>query len=330
MVRLLVIVACLFFAGCSSTNNGLRSNGQVSVTGEGRTFEEAKNNGFARAVEIAVGAVLLTDTQVKNDKLVKDEIIKHSAGYVEEFTVTNKTIGPGSVTLQMDVKVKSSKIAERVLGTQKTQGAFAGSQVKAQYDTYSKDRKTGDAVLNKVLSDYPYRAYTIKQRDKAEFRLNKYRDMFIIIPFEVRWNYKYLTALKEALDITQDGYASGYNQDVISIQNKDPNAWILGSTDRYYFNDRIRADKIAGRFLGRITVVAEVKDDDGNVIFQGCEEAFHNGVNIVYPNVVKGNQVAYDTVQIEVKRASPNYWKLDKANKIELSITTGECYNYIQ
>lgn len=330
MVRLLLLVACLIVTGCSSTNSGLRNDGKVKVTGTGRTFDEAKNDAFTRAVEIAVGAVILTDTQVKNDRLVKDEIIKHSAGYVDDFTVLNKSLSPGQVTLVMDVTVRSSKIAERVLNVSKADGKMQGERLSAQYNSYRNSRDTGDAVLYKVLSGFPSQAFNVKQSGKVEFMLDNNRNTIIRVPFELRWNYKYLTALNEALSITHDGSSYGFKQDVIAVQSKDPSAWIIGSTNRYFFNDHIRAENIAQRFLGRIMVTATVSDDAGRVIFTGCEEAFHLGLYTTYPFVVRGNEVANNSVDIFVRSDSPKMRYLDKANHIQLSFAAGTCYNYEQ
>ena len=330
MLRLLFTVACFVLAGCAGTNNGLHNNGTIQVTGVGKTFEEAKINGFAKAVEIVVGSVLVTESQVSTGKLVKDDIIEHSAGYVDNFTILHKTIEPSRILLQMDVTVRSSKIAERVLNKAKADGRLQGERLSAQYQTYARSRTSGDSLLNKILAGYPSQAFDIKQTDSVEFKLDKNRNVFIIIPYELRWNYKYLSALNEVMSITQDGYASGMNQDVVAIQSKDPSAWILGSTNKYYFNDSARFNQIANTFLGRVTVTAIIRDDNGNQIFTGCEEAFFNGLYVYKPYIIKGNSISRDTVQIFVRKESLKFRDLNIANHIELSFSTETCFNYEQ
>lgn len=329
MVRLLFLVACLFVTGCASTNNGLRHNGTVSVTGVGSTFEEAKQDGFVRAVEIIVGAVMLTDTQVKNNKLVREDIIKHSAGYIDDYTVTKKVVGTNQVTLSMDVKVRDSKIAERVLNVASSQAKVNGDRLSTQYQSYMKNRATGDQLLNKILSDYPAHAFNITN-GPATFKLDKERNAYIIVPYEIKWNYKYLKALNEALAITQDGKSSEARQERISIQSKDPAAWVLGETNTYYFNDTLRFNRIQNQFSGRITVIATVSDDAGNVIFRGCDEAFYTGENIVSHFVVHGNDFEKGAVGIQIASDSPKFSLLNKANNVKISYASGACYNFIQ
>lgn len=329
MIRLLFLVACLFVTGCASTNSGLRHNGVVSVTGVGRTFEEAKDDGLTRAVEIVVGQVLLTETQVKNNNLVKDEIIKHSAGYVDDFTVTNKVIAPNKVTLSMEVKVRDSKIAERVLNVASTNGKVSGEKLSTQYQTYMKNRASGDALIRKVLTDYPTYAYNVKS-EPAIFKLDKERNAYIIVPYEIRWNYKYLKALNEALALVQDGKSSEARQERIAVQSKDPSSWILGATDFYYFNDSYRFRNIQQRFSGTITVVATVSDDAGNVIFSGCDEAFQTGDGIINNFTIYGNDFNRGAVGIQIDKDSPKMKLLNKANNVKVTYGSGRCYNYIQ
>lgn len=326
MVRLLFVVACLFFAGCSSTNSGLHNNGKFTVTGVGRTFEEAKNDGFARAVEFAVGAVILTDTQVRNDKLIKDEIVKHSAGYVDDFTILSKVVGENKVTLKMDVQVRSSKIAERVLNVSSASTRIQGQRISSQYQTFMQDRKTGDQVLNTVLQDFPSKAFNVKRGD-AVFGLDKERNAYISVPFELRWNYNYLKALNEALAIVQDGKSSN-KQDVIYISSKDPKSWVLGETNAYYFDDNYRFNRIQQQIRGQIIVIAVVSDNLGNKLFSACENAMHLGLHNTNPFKIFGNEVARDTVEIQINRGSPRMKDLDKANQIELTFAAGSCYNY--
>lgn len=325
MVRLLFVVACLIFAGCSSTNSGLRNNGKFTVTGVGSTFDEAKNDGFARAVEFAVGAVILTDTQVKNDKLIKDEIVKHSAGYVDDFTILSRVVGDNKVTLKMEVQVRSSKIAERVLNISSDSSRVQGQKISAQYQTFMQDRKTGDKLLETVLRDYPSKAFNVTKGD-AVFGLDKDRNAYISIPFELRWNYNYLKALNEALSIVQDGKGGG-KQDILYVSSKNPKNWVLGETSAYFFNDSYRYNRIQQRMNGNVIVIATISDNNGKQLFTACENAFQFGSGVVSPYRIYGNDVVRDTVEVQINRDSPRMKDLDKANRIELTFAAGSCYN---
>lgn len=324
MTRLLLLVACLFLTACAS-NDRLPNNGKIAVVGVGKTFDEAKNDGFRKAVEIVVGSVIVADTQARNNKLIRDDLAKHSAGYVDDFKINGKTVSDNKITLQMEVQVRSSQIAERVLNVSSASGNFDGNRVAAQHQSFMQDRKTGDQLLNTVLRDYPSKAYNVT-KGEAVFGLDKDRNAYISIPFELRWNYNYLKALNEALAIVEDGKYGG-KQDVLYVTSKNPANWILGRTDAYYFNDSYRYNRIQQRMNGNIIVIATVSDEQGRTLFTACENAFQYGSGVVSPYRIYGNDVARDTVEVQINRDSPRMKDLDKANKIELTFSAGSCYN---
>ncbi len=330
MLRYL-LCTCLVLAGCASSKQvKTYTDEPIVVSCDGRTFELAKKQCFDNAIEYAVGAVVVSQAEVKNKSLVKNEILKHSAGYVDSYDILGRDNDYDKISLSMRVKVRSSKIAERILNVSASDGTFDGQKLSSQYSTYKDSRDSGDAVLRTVLDSYPKHAYDIKQINKVEFKLDKDRNVYIIVPFQLKWNYKFLTALNEALEITSDGSNRGYIQDIIAIQSKDPDAWIAGSTNKYYFNDRTRADMIQKKLLGRITVKAIIKNNQGRAVFVGCADAYHHGTNVVYPYIVRGTEMVQNQIMIKVKSNSPKMRDLDSASNIELSFSSSLCYNYEQ
>ena len=87
----------------------------TTAIGEGKTRQEAINNGIRAAVEQALGTLVKSDTQVSQGKLVWDRIASASAGYVKKYDVLAEgkdPVGDGykvklAVTLD-DSKLKSA------------------------------------------------------------------------------------------------------------------------------------------------------------------------------------------------------------------------------
>ena len=88
MSRLLCLVVCLVLCACSTVG----SDNYITVTGTGSTFERAKQDAFREAVQIKVGSAVVSERMSTVDSLVKDDIIVHSAGYVDDFKVLNTSI----------------------------------------------------------------------------------------------------------------------------------------------------------------------------------------------------------------------------------------------
>lgn len=326
-MKYLLLLLALCLTGCGTTK--VTNNGTVNVTSTGRTFDEAKNNGFKQAVEIAVGAVVLSTSESRNDKLVRDDILKHSSGYVDDYTILNKIIEPNKVTLVMEVKVGNSRIAERLISIQSSDGKLQGDKLYTQQKTYRENRNTGDRLLREVLNDYPKHALNIK-KGSVEFKVDRERNIVIVVPYELRWNYNYLVALNEVLSNTHDGKMSGYKQDRISVSSKNPDNWILGNTTVYYFNDSIRADMIRKSFVGQIYTHVTIRDNVGNLLIRSCpnEGLIINGLHGVDPFFIRGNEYFQREVNVKINRAYPKMNKLESATNIEVSFGSSPCTNF--
>lgn len=321
MLRYLLCV-CLVLAGCASTNQSAYIDQPVRVTGEGRTFEEAKQNAFSNAIEYAVGAVVVSETQVQNKRLVKDDILKHSSGYIDDYKVISRVDESNRVTVVMDVKVKNSIISERITNVKTSSNQLQGERMGETYSSFMQTKETGDRLLKKVLDDFPKKALNVEQRE-VEYLVNINRQPVIAVHYTVRYNHKYIEALNEALTLTQDPKDRNLRQKRIDVQYKPPNAWFIGKTDVYYFNDEIRSGMIIQALRRAFYLHMTFRDKDGQILKRSCGPAhLINGVYQTGAFVVEGNEEirAVDEVTIKV-----NADKIRRISNIELTIEPREC-----
>jgi hypothetical protein len=80
---LFLVIAWLVFLSMATVSWAV----ETTAVGEGRTRQEAINNGIRVAVEQALGTMVKSDTQVTNGKLIWDRIASASAGYVKNYNV---------------------------------------------------------------------------------------------------------------------------------------------------------------------------------------------------------------------------------------------------
>ena len=66
----------------------------LTVTGTGKTIEEAKQNALRSAIEQAFGTFISSKTEILNDNLVKDEIVSVSNGNIQKFDVISEVQVP--------------------------------------------------------------------------------------------------------------------------------------------------------------------------------------------------------------------------------------------
>lgn len=318
-MRYLTLLA-VFLVGCASVDSGTK--GYLKVDCVGNNVEHAKTNCFNKAVELAVGTVIVAGTEARNNNLVKYEILKHSAGYVDDYRILSQTAEGDKTKLTMAVKVRDSKIAERIMNVQTATGKIQGDKLGDQYASFMRNKATGDRLLNTILNDYPRHAFNV-EKGKIQYQVDINRDPVIVVPYKVTWNYKYLQALNEALSLTQDEKNRSILQESVSVISKDPKAWVMGSTDTYYFNDVQRARMIKSRFIDRMYVHVKFKDYNGKVLISGCDKGVHLGaMHVMDPFRINGNFVINEEMNITIRT---NKHKIERIADVDVSFNNVKC-----
>ena len=80
----------------------------LTVSAQGQTISEAKQNALRVAIEQAFGAFISSNTEILNDELIKDEIVSVSNGNIQDYEVISEVELPNSgyaTTLKATVSV---------------------------------------------------------------------------------------------------------------------------------------------------------------------------------------------------------------------------------
>ena len=286
--------------------------GYIQVMGVGKNVDEAKQNGFKNAISMRVGSALLSENQVANNKLLREELIDYSAGYIDSYLIIDTIVKPNHVVVIMQVIVRSSKIHERVLNKGKDEKELDGSRLANQYFTYLNQGKDGDRVLGAVLTDYPKRAFKITQ-GIHEFKLNSDRIAVLVVPFELRWSKPFLVSLHEVVKLLADG------------SYRSPNRLVIGHS-KYNLNDHARYEQVRQQLGSVLQLRANMIDNNNRSIMSQCymipssfSGTYSSGIYVVYENEVLKN-----TIQIEIDPIRAK--ALEKVSRIELEVVS-ECSN---
>ena len=85
------------FLLCSTISFAQAQDVKLTVSGQGKTEEEAVNNALRLAVEEAYGVFVSANSNILNDEVVKDEIATISSGNIKSFKLLSSYILPNSV-----------------------------------------------------------------------------------------------------------------------------------------------------------------------------------------------------------------------------------------
>ena len=99
----------------SSSPNESNKTVTLTVSGTGKTLEEAKLNALRSAIEQAFGAFISSKTEILNDNLVKDEIISVSNGNVQKYDIVSQVEIPNNgFAITLNAIVSISKLTSFV------------------------------------------------------------------------------------------------------------------------------------------------------------------------------------------------------------------------
>jgi hypothetical protein len=176
---------------------------QVDVVSEGATVEQARLEGFRTAVNQAVGSVVATQTQTQNQRLVRDEIINYSSGFVDRFEILEQQDVGNRIRLKMRVWVAESRLAHRLLAQSYDSQQVPGGRIGAQVETLLEERQQGDRLIEAVMRDYPHRAFDVRV-GKSSVKFDEYRQASIVTDVTIRWDIKFVDAVRDTLRRTND------------------------------------------------------------------------------------------------------------------------------
>ena len=269
----------------------------IEVQSSGSTFVAAKSEGFRIAVEQAVGTVVTAESKARNGAVIRNEIISYSSGFVEKYEILEREEINNKIQLKMRVLVSHSAIADRLLNKAEIQGRLDGPQIAAFAETALEERQTGDQLLKSVVADYPYRAFVV------ELKSNKIRlvDRTIVMQasYKLRWSYKYLTSLAEALSATAQDPRAGFcdkhgddygcrSRSYVRVVSGRPPAdsgkW-FGWNGTYGYNDNYKYNILSTMVTAlRPAVQLTIRDDEDRIQYRRCNyhpELDHQSGNIM-------------------------------------------------
>ena len=259
---------------------------EIDVQATAPTFDEAKKEGFRLAVEHAVGSFILSETEVRNDKMARDEVITYASGFVDRFEIRNRTDTASGVRLEMKVWVARSSIAQRLLNKSEAADNVEGPRVQAKVSTYQDYRAGADRVLGAVLNDYPQRAFDVYLAN-SQVVLDAQRQPIVNVDFVLQWNEKYLSALAETVQRInpKPECASSWARNCNARSTIIVKSNIVSQNPQAWFDDDITWNLMLQRMVVRRPVYRLViRDQQGREQARDCFAAPEIDTSRNYPN----------------------------------------------
>ncbi len=193
----------------------------ITVTGQGKTIDEARQNALSSAIEQTYAAFISSSKTILNNKLVKDEILTVSNGYIQKYEVLDETKLPDG-TLATSLKaIISISMLKNIVDSKglklEFQGGLFALKIKQQILSENAEVKAiwnTLFMLNPILNqsfDYKISANNPKALD------NNNKEFAVPILVEVNTNsniefvFNYLKKILNQLSLNSQDKASYTN-----------------------------------------------------------------------------------------------------------------------
>lgn len=171
----------------------------LTVSGQGQTLDEAKQNALRNAIELAFGTFISSNTEILNDELVKDEIVSVSNGNIQKFEVLSEIrIPEGGYATSLKATVSVAKLTTFVesKGVEiEFKGSLFGANIRQNKLNEDAELKaiislceTSDIILKKALN-----TSVVAQDPKYINGENKYQ-IPVSVKLETNENYNLFLA----------------------------------------------------------------------------------------------------------------------------------------
>jgi len=128
----------------------------VFAEGVGSTEEEALKDAFRAAVRQVVGEVVDGETLVKNEELVKDQVLTYSHGFIPEHKFTSeKRDDSGLFHIGIEAKVQRRSVIMKLRAANITLKSFDGESLYGRIVTQEEAKADATQLLRKALVDLP-------------------------------------------------------------------------------------------------------------------------------------------------------------------------------
>jgi len=151
MKRLMIIAAVITAMGFASAQG--TEIVKVMGRGVGADKAEALKDAYRDAVERAVGLYVDAEQMMKNEELVKDQILTYSNAYIEKYDVVRENAKPnGLVEIQILAEVRKKALSNKISNIMPAKTYALGDELKRAHakDTTLKRRNQDGAKLLKA------------------------------------------------------------------------------------------------------------------------------------------------------------------------------------
>jgi uncharacterized protein len=203
----------------------------VQVTGSGPTIEEARTDAIRQALQQTITQLIVVDRAIKNDRIVRDNILSTMNGYIEKFQPGKIEKANTGFVVTASITVSASRI-ENFIGVSAGSGtSIDAPSLLAESNRELAQRKARGEILDRVLQGFPVSGSDIKITGIKPADTDP---TMLAVDFALTYNPTFLKALSETLRVLSSA-ACDVESDKAYKAVQQPAPWLIpcspGSAD---------------------------------------------------------------------------------------------------
>ncbi len=159
----------LFFLLLASSHSLFSQDISLTVTGSGLTEEEAMKAALKEAVQQAIGAMVEAEEKIKNEEIISDQILTHSAGYVSECKKLDTKSKDGVFTVKIAAVVKRKNLTEKLKASNVAVKEISGESLFGEAITKIDEAKSAIEIIKPEFKDIPKSLIEAKAVSKPRY-----------------------------------------------------------------------------------------------------------------------------------------------------------------
>lgn len=235
----------------------------VVVNGIGTDLDKAKYNAARNALEQVIGTFISTESIIKNDKLIKDEVLAHSSGFLKEMAILgSERTQDGLIQVKIKAIVVSSKLKTRIDALRISDRSVNGENLFTEAFSKIDLQKRNQKLLNQFMQRYPSMAYSHTLYAPTIINTNAEANTADLqIRVDTQWEASFITEFQQIV-----ASAVSVNQDN-TIRVCFERGRGSGKAPECYKLDKslVRQTSLA-RIFNQVTLQITLKDRSGNQI----------------------------------------------------------------
>ena len=167
---------------------------ELEVEASGATIEEARKEGFKLAVTQTLGAITAATTRVEDQKVVQNEILTASSGFVSDYEITSHTFNNNLHTVRMTVQVSRTHIENRFLSNPSRGMIINGSKLATLRESHAESQQETTHFIDSTFSNFESQAFVFEVKEVRYTIADE-----LVLDFDAYWNPAYIRAIDDVI-----------------------------------------------------------------------------------------------------------------------------------